>query len=137
AAVEELTWDPEVGALPGRALSQADVVINLCGAGVADQRWTARRRQLLRTSRLGPTALLAAACAEWDVPTLINASAIGIYGDRGQEPVTETTPAGSGFLARLCVDWEAATGAASAAGTRVVLLRTGLVLGSDGGMYPL
>lgn len=132
----EFAWDPTAGVVPAAALRGADVVINLCGAGVADRRWTARRRELLRASRIGPTALLSDACVRHQVPTLINASAVGIYGDRGDEELTERSAPGTGFLARLCTDWEAATARAETAGVRVVLLRTGLVLGPDGGMLP-
>lgn len=132
----EYKWEPDIGVLPIAALDGADVVVNLCGAGVGDRRWTARRTALLRASRVRPTALLAGACAAVGVPTLINASAVGIYGNRGDTAMTEESPPGIGFLARLCVDWEAACEPAAAAGTRVVRLRTGLVLGPDGGMLP-
>lgn len=135
-AADEHRWDPGTGIVPAPALHNVDAVVNLCGAGVGDRRWTPARRRLLRTSRLAPTAALADACAAMGIPTLVNASAVGIYGDRGDETLTETAPPGIGFLARLCVDWEAATTPAAEAGTRVVLARTGLVLGPDGGMLP-
>lgn len=135
-APDEAPWDPAAGVVPFSAIEGADAVVNLCGAGVGDRRWTATRRGLLRSSRIVPTALLADACAKLSVPVLANASAVGVYGDRGDDVVTETSGAGMSFLANLCVDWEAATGAAAAGGVRVVLLRTGLVLGPDGGMLP-
>lgn len=135
-AANEFGWDPASGLVPAAVLDGADVVINLCGAGVANRRWTAARREQLRRSRIIPTELLAGACARRGVSTLINASAVGYYGDRGDDTVTEADGPGTGFLARLCADWEDATGAAAAAGVRVVLLRTGLVLGPDGGMLP-
>jgi uncharacterized protein (TIGR01777 family) len=131
----ERAWSPAAGVLPASALDGATAVINLCGAGVSDRRWTAHRKALLRSSRMEPTRLLAAACARQGVPTLLNASAVGYYGDRGDDDVTEPDGPGGSFLARLCVDWESAARAAAPA-TRVVTLRTGLVLGPDGGMLP-
>lgn len=133
---QELAWDPSGGAVPDDAIDGADAVVNLCGAGVGDRRWTAARQAVLRSSRIEPTGALAAACAAHGVIALINASAVGIYGDRGDEAITEDSAPGDGFLARLCVDWEAAADPARAAGVRVVHLRTGLVLGPDGGMLP-
>ncbi len=133
---DEFAWEPDSGVLPAGALSGADVVINLSGAGIGDRRWTPKRRQRLRSSRLRPTQLLAGACARQRIPVLLNASAVGYYGDRGAEVVTESTGPGESFLARLCVDWEAATGPAEDGGTRVVLLRSGLVLGPGGGLLP-
>lgn len=133
---DEAGWDPSAGVVPFAAIDGADAVVNLCGAGVGDRRWTAARREVLRASRIEPTELLAGACAKLSVPVLVNASAVGIYGDRGDDVITETSGAATSFLARLCVDWEAATAAAAAAGTRVVLLRSGLVLGPDGGVLP-
>ncbi|MBN9611263.1 MAG: TIGR01777 family protein [Actinobacteria bacterium 69-20] len=133
---DEAGWDPVAGVVPFAAIDGADTVVNFCGAGIGDRRWTDARREVLRASRIEPTELLAAACAKLSVPTLVNASAVGYYGDRGDDTVTEADGPGAGFLARLCADWEAATGAATAAGVRVVNLRTGLVLGPDGGMLP-
>lgn len=132
----EHAWNPATGVLPAAALQGVDAVINLCGAGVADRRWTARRQELLRSSRIRPTRLLAAGCARHGVPTLLSASAVGFYGDRGDDTVTESDGPGRGFLAGLCAQWEAAAAAATSGGTRVVTLRTGLVLGPDGGMLP-
>lgn len=129
-------WNPATGILPAAALDGAEAVINLCGAGVGDRRWTPARKAELHASRIEPTSLLATACIRHGVPTLINASAVGFYGDRGDEVVTEFTGRGDGFLAQLCADWEDATAVASEAGVRVVRLRTGLVLGPDGGMLP-
>jgi uncharacterized protein (TIGR01777 family) len=133
---DEAAWDPDAGVLPAAALDGAGAVVNLCGAGVGDRWWTADRKRLLRSSRLNPTGLLASACVRRGVPVLVNASAVGYYGHRGDEIVTETDRPGDTFLARLCLDWEAATAPATDAGVRVVNLRTGLVLGPDGGMLP-
>ncbi|MEO7125240.1 MAG: TIGR01777 family oxidoreductase [Nakamurella sp.] len=136
AASHEQAWNPATGVLPAAALDGAEAVINLCGAGIADRRWTASRKAVLQSSRIEPTTLLAAACARHGVPAFISGSAVGFYGDRGDEVVTESTGRGDGFLAQLCADWEDATVTASDGGVRVVRLRTGLVLGPDGGMLP-
>ena len=133
-APDERGWDPAAGRLDDGALAGADAVVNLCGAGLADRRWTPERKELLVSSRVRPTAVLAEAVARQGVPALLNGSAVGYYGDTGQRVVTESTPPGSGFLADLCRQWEAATGPALDAGARVVLLRTGLVIAPSGGL---
>ncbi|MBM9467137.1 TIGR01777 family oxidoreductase [Nakamurella leprariae] len=132
---DELRWDPDTGTLSAaarRAMADADAVVNLCGAGVGAHRWTDAYRRTIRSSRVGPTALLARVCAEEGVPTLLNASGTGYYGDRGASPMPETETPGATFLAGVCVDWEAATAPAATAGTRVVLLRQAPVLGRGG-----
>ncbi|MGM1059275.1 TIGR01777 family oxidoreductase [Saccharothrix sp. Mg75] len=134
AAPDERGWDPPAGRIDPGALDGADAVVNLCGVGVADKRWTDARKQVLLDSRTVPTEVLAAAVAEHGVPVLVNSSAVGYYGDTGDEVVTEDTPSGAGFLADLCRQWEAATGAAEA-GARVVRLRTGLVISPSGGLF--
>ncbi|MGE0041476.1 MAG: TIGR01777 family oxidoreductase [Vicinamibacterales bacterium] len=115
------------------ALDGADAVVNLAGAGIADKRWTAARKQALLESRLQPTASLVAAIRQARMPpVLVSSSAVGYYGPRGDERIPEDTPPADDFLARLCREWEAA--ALQAAGvTRVALLRTGLVLDPRGG----
>ncbi|MBI3692190.1 MAG: TIGR01777 family protein, partial [Mycolicibacterium aromaticivorans] len=115
-------------------LEGVDAVINLCGVNVGDKRWSGSFKQSLRDSRIGPTEVIAAAVADAGVPTLINASAVGYYGNTGSRVVDETAPAGGGFLSRLCLDWEAAALAAEDAGARVVLARSGLVLSPGGGV---
>ena len=132
----ESQWNPHSGDLDSSVFDGADAVINLCGAGVADHRWTEDYKHLIVTSRVNPTRLLAAECARLGVPVLINASAVGYYGPHGMEIVTEKDPAGDTFLADVCVQWEAATAVARDADVRVVNLRTGLVLGADGGLLP-
>ncbi|MEU6153919.1 TIGR01777 family oxidoreductase [Actinosynnema sp. NPDC047251] len=132
-APDERGWDPPAGHLDPGALDGADAVVNLCGAGVADKRWDHARKQVLLDSRTVPTEVLAAAVVEHGVPTLVNASAVGYYGDTGDEVVDESTPSGTGFLADMCRQWEAATGAA--ASRRVVRLRTGLVISPAGGLF--
>lgn len=131
---DELFWNPDIGEFDASALRGVDAVVNLCGVGVGDKRWSGAYKQSLRDSRIGPTEVLAAAVAEAGVPALVNASAVGYYGDSRDRVVDETTHAGRGFLAGLCVDWEAATASAADAGVRVVLVRTGLVLSSAGGL---
>lgn len=137
---QELRWDPAApgaGLSPG-ALDGVDAVVHLSGAPVAGGRWTPARKQELRTSRIDSTgaiihAMLAAAKPP---PVLIAGSAVGWYGDTGDRAVDETAPNGSGFLAMLVRDWEAATAPASAAGIRVANLRSGIVLSNRGGMLP-
>ena len=131
---DELHWNPDAGPLDASVLSGVDAVVNLCGVNVGGSRWSGSFKQSLRDSRIAPTEVLATAVAEAGVPTLVNASAVGFYGDTRGRTVDETSPPGSGFLARLCVDWEAATAAARDAGARVVLARSGLVLAPSGGV---
>jgi uncharacterized protein len=131
---EELHWNPESGEFDADALAEVDVVVNLCGVNVGRRRWSGAFKQSLRDSRITPTEVLSAAVADAGVETLINASAVGYYGDTGTRVVDETASAGMGFLAQLCVDWEAATLPAQYAGTRVVLARTGLVVAPGGGV---
>jgi len=133
---DEVHWDPDSGILDRSVLDGADAVINLCGVGVGDHRWTDSYKQLILTSRVNPTRLLAEVCAERDVPVLVNASGVGYYGDTGARHVDENGPIGTSFLAGVCGQWEAATHAARDGGARVVLLRSGLVLGADGGLIP-
>lgn len=130
---DELHWNPESGEFDPDALAEVDVVVNLCGVNVGQRRWSGAFKQSLRDSRLAPTEVLAAAVADAGVGTLINASAVGYYGDTRDRVVDETDAAGRGFLAQLCVDWEAATLPAQYEGTRVVLARTGIVLAPSGG----
>ena len=136
AGPDEVRWDPDAGVLDAAVLDGADAVVNLCGVGVGDKRWTDAYKREIVDSRVRPTALLARACAERGVPVLLNASAIGYYGHRGDEKLDEESDAGDDFMARVCLDWEAATATATDAGTRTVHLRTGLVLGHEGGLLP-
>jgi uncharacterized protein (TIGR01777 family) len=131
---DERSWDPPAGRIDDDALAGADAVVNLCGAPIAGGRWSHARRQLLVNSRVEPTEVLAAAVAERGIPLLVNASAAGYYGDKGDQVVEESAPRGSGFLADLCGRWEAATERAADAGARVVRLRTGHVLARRGGL---
>jgi uncharacterized protein len=115
----------------------AHAVVNLAGASLAGGRWSAARKQAIRRSRLQSTGALVVAMAESRRPpsTFITASAIGFYGNRGDEPLTEASPPGTGFLADVCRDWERTAMEAPSA-TRVVRLRAGLVLGRGGGALP-
>ena len=135
AAAHEVRWDPAHQAADPADLASLDAIVNLAGAGIGDHRWTDEYRAELVDSRLVTTASLAAACATLSngPKILLSGSAIGFYGDRHDEELDETSPAGTGFLADLCERWEAATGPAEAAGVRVAHLRTGIVLSPLGG----
>lgn len=111
-----------------------DAVVNLAGASLSEGRWNEARRETLRSSRLHTTQRIAQALAQGcDHPLVwLNASAVGYYGERGEEPLTEREPAGEGFLASLCEEWERAASLDPGLGVRCVQLRTGLVLGSEG-----
>jgi uncharacterized protein len=134
----ELQWDPAAGdgGLRPGALDGVDAVVHLSGAPIAQGRWTAARKQQLRASRVDSTAALSRAilAAAPPPPVMVVASAIGWYGDTGTREVDESAPNGSGFLAELVHDWEAAAQPARDAGVRVVSLRTGIVLSRRGGM---
>jgi uncharacterized protein len=127
---EELHWNPDSGAFDPHALSGVDAVVNLCGVSIDQRRWSGAFKQSLRDSRIAPTEVLARAVADAGVETLVNASAVGYYGHTRDRVVDENARAGSGFLAQLCQDWEAATLPAQYGGVRVVLARTGVVLGA-------
>jgi uncharacterized protein (TIGR01777 family) len=131
---DEVFWNPDAGEFDASALHGVDAAVNLCGVNVGAKRWSGAFKQSLRDSRIGPTEVLSAAVVEAGVPTLINASAVGFYGDTGSRTVDETAPPGADFLAQLCQDWEAATSVAQLDGVRVVLARTGLVMAPSGGM---
>lgn len=132
----EAQWDPAAGRLEGGALEGVTAVVNLAGENLTTGRWTPARRRRLVSSRVGSTRLLAETMARLPHPpaVLVSASAIGIYGARGEEVLTEASVRGTGFLADLVADWEAAAAPAVAAGIRVVHLRFGLILGHGGGM---
>jgi hypothetical protein len=138
AGVNDVTWDPDAGHVDLDALTATgpvDGVVHLAGAGVGDKRWNPARKRVIIESRTRGTDLLARTVAGLDPrpDVLVSASAVGWYGDRGDDVLVESEPAGSGFLAGVCVAWEAATGPAEAAGIRTVHLRTGIVLSPTGG----
>lgn len=135
----EIGWDPAAGRLDPHDLAGIDAVVNLAGAGIGDRRWTDEYRRELVESRTSGTTLLAEALAtaRTDGPaTLVSASAVGYYGNRGDELLTESSAPGEGFLSEICVAWEGATEPARAAGVRVVTIRTGIVLSQRGGALP-
>ncbi len=138
-----ITWDPDAGTIDRAGLEGIEAVIHLAGAGIGDKRWSDERKRVILESRTKGTALLAEALAglEQKPAVLISGSAIGYYGDRGDEVVTEQSRAGEGFLADICVQWEAAATPAIDAGIRVAFARTGIVLSGAGGalakMLPL
>ncbi len=135
AAADEVSWDPAARTLAPGALDGVDAVIHLAGVGVGDRRWTADYRRQLLDSRVDGTTVISEAMSRTGSPpaVLLSASAIGYYGDTGDRAVDETAPSGSGFLADVVQQWEEATTAARSAGSRVVLLRSGVVLSAAGG----
>jgi hypothetical protein len=130
----EVGWNPAGGDVDAKALEGLDAVVHLSGAPILG-RWTPSRRERIRSSRVESTRLLATALAGLArrPQVLVCASAVGFYGDRGDEWVHESSPAGTGFLADVCRAWEAAAGPARAAGIRVVHARLGVVLSAAGG----
>jgi len=131
----EYRWDPAHGELDPAALEGISAVVHLAGENIADGRWTAARRAAIRDSRVQGTAALARAiAAREDRPeVLVSASAVGYYGDRGDEPLSEEAGPGSGFLAGVCVEWEREAAEVERCGVRSVRLRLGVVLGPEGG----
>ncbi len=135
AGAGDLHWDPASGALHADALEGMDAVVHLAGEDIASGSWTGAKKARIRESRVNGTSLLAQTLARLSrrPAVLASASAVGYYGDRGDEVLTEDSPAGSGFLASVCRDWERATAAAAEAGIRVLHLRFGVVLSPSGG----
>lgn len=130
----ERTWSPSAGTLPPATLDGIDAIVHLAGENIGDSRWTAAKKQRIRDSRIIGTRILAEAAARSGrVKTFVCASAIGFYGDRGNESLTEDSPPGTGFLPDVCREWEAASEPARSAGIRVVNLRLGVVLSKEGG----
>jgi len=128
-------WDPAAKILDPVAMEGADAVVNLSGAGIGDGRWTPARKQVLRASRIDATRVLVDALAQMKRKprVLISASATGIYGDRGDEILTELSRPGEDFLAGLARDWEAEAKRAESSGIRTVLARFGVILSTSGG----
>ena len=128
-------WDPLKGEVNTRALEGADAIIHLAGENIAAGRWNARRKTSIKESRLTSTRLLAKSLSQMPSPprVFISASAIGYYGDRGEERLDESSSPGTGFLADVCREWEEATAPAASRGIRVVNLRIGMVLSPKGG----
>ncbi len=130
----EVAWDPAAGTIDAARLDGVDAAVNLSGANL-DRRWTASNKREIVESRVSATHLLARTLADLEPrpSVLVCAGGTGIYGDRGDEILTEESELGSGFLADLGIDWEAAAEPARAAGIRVVNFRQGIVLSRDGG----
>lgn len=130
-----IRWNPATGEVDTEKMADVEAVVHLAGESIASGRWTAAKKERIRGSREDATRLLCQSLAgmERRPRTLICASAIGYYGDRGSEELDEASAPGSGFLADVCRRWEAATEPAAEAGVRVVNLRIGVVLSRDGG----
>jgi uncharacterized protein len=141
ASPNDVRWDPEAAAMSADALAAmegADAVVHLSGASIADGRWTPARKALLRSSRVDSTRLLVSALAQLRQKprVFVAASAVGYYGNRGDEILTESSAPGSGFLASIAREWEAESVRAEASGIRTVLLRSGVILSAKEGALP-
>jgi uncharacterized protein (TIGR01777 family) len=134
-APSEVTWNPANGEIDLTAIAGVEVMINLAGAGVGDHRWSEKYKAEILSSRINSTLTMAKAAAELKPKVLINASAIGFYGDTADRKVDESSAVGEGFLADVVAQWEAATAVAESAGVRVVKIRTGLVVSAKGGAW--
>lgn len=132
---DRILWDPDAGSLNIGQLENFDAMINLAGENIADGRWTPAKKKAILESRVKSALLLAKGIHELKNPptVFINASAVGFYGDQQDKIVDESSPAGTGFLADVCAQWEAAAMKAKREGLRVVLLRIGVVLSRHGG----
>jgi uncharacterized protein len=133
----QVAWNPATGELGGAAVGP-DAVVNLAGASIADGRWRAERKAELRSSRIDTTRALVTALAKMNARprVLVSASATGVYGNRGDELLTEESQPGNDFLSDLAKDWEAEASKAEAIGVRVVLARFGVILARNGGALP-
>jgi uncharacterized protein len=135
-SAEEIQWTPTARLLDERRLATVDVIVNLAGETIG-KRWTGSRRRAIRESRVRATETVVGAILRSRRPiTLINASAVGYYGDRGDVELTEQSSNGRGYLAEICRDWENTARGASPAGSRIVMLRNGVVLSAKGGALP-
>jgi uncharacterized protein len=134
-SVRLLRWQPESEPAPAAAFADVDVVFNLAGESIAHGRWTNEKKRRIRSSRVLATRNLVAGMAAVEKPpaVLVSASAVGYYGERDNGQVDEESPAGSGFLAEVCAEWEEAAMAATKLGVRVVRARMGVVLAKGGG----
>jgi uncharacterized protein len=130
-----VVWDPAGGTIDAAGLSGIDGAVHLAGENIASGRWTAARKKRIRDSRVNGTRLFCETLADLQPKPriLVSASAVGFYGDRGSQELTESDPPGKGFLPKVCREWEAATMPAADRGIRVVLPRIGVVLTPKGG----
>ncbi len=138
-ADDEVFWNPDRGLIDATSLEGLDAVVHLAGVSIAGGLWTEKRKAAIRDSRVKGTRLLAQTLSKLRQPprVLVSTSAVGYYGDRGSERLSETAPAGDGFLAGVVQEWEAAAAPAREAGIRVVHPRLGVVLAKEGGMLPV
>ena len=134
-ASDEARWDPAAGAVDPAALDGAAAVVHLAGVGLGDRPWTPAHKRAVMDSRVQGTTTIARAVAEHGVPTLVSASGVGYYGNPGDLVLDEDSPRGSTYVADVAATWEASTEPAAAAGARVVLARTAVVLSAKGGAY--
>ncbi len=136
--VDLVAWDGRTAQGWGERVEAADVIVNLAGESIAAGRWTPERKRRIRESRVhaGQAVVEAVRAATHPPQVVVQASAVGYYGPRGDEPVTEETPPGSDFLAQVCVAWEASTAAVEERGVRRAVIRTGVVLSTQGGALP-
>lgn len=136
---DEVQWDPLRGVSNPRALEGADAVFQLAGAPIADRPWTTQRRRVLYDSRVRATETLLGVFEELDRPprVMVSTSGLGLFGDRGEDWVSDDAPPGTGFFPELCVAWEHANQAAEQLGVRCAVLRMNLVLSPTGGVFPL
>jgi uncharacterized protein (TIGR01777 family) len=132
---DAVLWDPGKGTVDQEGLAGHDAVVHLAGENIAGSSWTAKRKALIRDSRVRGTQLLCETLSRLERPpaTLLCASAVGYYGDRGHELLREDNPPGEGFLPTVCREWEEATGEIARTGVHVVNLRIGMVLSAEGG----
>jgi uncharacterized protein len=130
----DIVWDPDAGTIDAAALEGVDAVVHLAGEPIGDARWSSEVKRRIHDSRERGTRLLAGTLAKLDDPpsVLVSGSAVGYYGDRGDEVLTEDSTPGDDFMAEVCVAWEAATEPAERAGIRVVHARSGVVLAQGG-----
>jgi uncharacterized protein len=135
---DAIHWDPDRGEIDAGGLEGVGAVVHLAGEGIGARRWNEAHKAKVKESRSRGTSLLAATLAKLEKPpkVLVSGSAVGYYGDRGDEVLTESSRPGNDFLAGVCTTWEAATAPAKEAGIRVAHIRTGIVLSGGGGVLP-
>lgn len=136
--VQQVKWDAATTAGWGDLAGGAEAIVNLAGEGIADGRWSEERKRRIYASRVnaGKAVMEAIRAATTKPKTLIQSSAVGYYGPRGNEILTEAASPGSDFLAQVCFDWEASTAAAEGLGVRRAVIRSGIVLSNQGGAWP-
>jgi uncharacterized protein (TIGR01777 family) len=134
-AADEASWDPTAGKVDAGALRDADLVVNLAGAGLGDRPWTPAYRREVMDSRVQATTTISRAAVDAGVPTMLSQSGVGYYGNPGDRLLDESAPRGTNYVAEIAAAWEDSTSQAVQAGVRVVPMRTGVVLSAKGGAY--